>query len=147
MAGKNKGGRPPKYSRPEDMEKVVNQYFKECEEKQRVDAEGKPICNKSGRPVTYRDKIPTVSGLARALGFKSRQSLLDYQAKKQFQDIILDAKLQIEIFVEEQLYTRDGYKGASFVLWNSFGWKPAAENEKDPAGVRIIYDIPKEHMV
>lgn len=129
------------------MEKVVDQYFKDCKEKLRVDAEGKLIFDRSGRPVVYRDKIPTISGLARVLGFKSRQSLLDYQAKKQFRDIILDAKLQIEMFTEEQLYTRDGCNGARFVLWNNFGWKPAAENEKEPAGVRIIYDIPKEHMV
>lgn len=144
MPEKNKGGRPAKYADPKAMEKVVEQYFKDCEEKLRVDAEGKLLFDRSGRPVVYRDKVPTISGLARALGFRSRQSLFDYQAKRQFRDIILDAKLRVEIFTEEQLYTRDGCNGARFALWNNFGWKQAAESEKEPAGVRIIYDIPKQ---
>ena len=141
MAGKNKGGRPPKYSTPAEMEEVVEQYFEDCEEKIKTDAAGKPVFDRTGRPVMYRDKIPTISGLSRALGFRSRQSLLDYQAKRLFRDIILDAKLRVEIFTEEQLFTRDGCNGAKFVLWNSFGWRPAAE-EKEPAGIRIIYDVP-----
>ena len=144
MPEKNKGGRPAKYATPEAMEKVVEQYFKDCEEKLRVDSEGKLLFDRSGRPVVYRDKIPTISGLARALGFRSRQSLFDYQAKRQFRDIILDAKLRVEIFTEEQLYTRDGCNGARFALWNNFGWKQTAESEKEPAAVRIIYDIPKQ---
>ena len=144
MIEKSKGGRPAKYATPEAMEKVVEQYFKDCEEKLRVDSEGKLLFDRSGRPVVYRDKVPTISGLARALGFRSRQSLFDYQAKRQFRDIILDAKLRVEIFTEEQLYTRDGCNGARFALWNNFGWKQAAESEKEPAAVRIIYDIPKQ---
>lgn len=144
MPEKNKGGRPAKYADPKAMEKVVEQYFKDCEEKLRVDAEGKLLFDRSGRPVVYRDKVPTISGLARALGFRSRQSLFDYQAKRQFRDIILDAKLRVEIFTEEQLYTRDGCNGARFALWNNFGWKQVAEREKEPAAVRIIYDIPKQ---
>ena len=144
MPEKNRGGRPAKYADPEAMEKVVEQYFKDCEEKLRVDAEGKLLFDRSGRPVVYRDKVPTISGLARALGFRSRQSLFDYQAKRQFRDIILDAKLRVEIFTEEQLYTRDGCNGARFALWNNFGWKQAAEGEKEPTAVQLIYDIPKQ---
>lgn len=144
MAGARKSGRPPKYSNPEEMQEVLEKYFQECEEKVKVDADGRMIFDRLGHPVTYRDRIPTISGIARALGFRSRQSLLDYQGKKGFKDIILDAKLRVEIFTEEQLYTREGCNGARFVLWNNFGWRPAADEKASSAGVRIIYDIPKE---
>ena len=125
------------------MQKVVDQYFEECEERLRMDAEGNLVFDRFGRPMTYRNRIPTISGLARALGFRSRKSLLDYQARKKFQGIIQDAKLRVEIFAEEQLYTRSGCNGAKFTLWNNFGWRQAAEDESIPTGVRIINEIPR----
>lgn len=144
MAKNHRDGRPPKYSDPEEMQAVIDRYFEECKEKLKVDSEGNLIFDRFGRPIVYRDRVPTVSGLARALGLKSRQSLLDYQAKRKFEGIIQDAKLRVETYCEEQLYTREGCNGARFTLWNNFGWKPDAENEKTAAGVQIINEIPKQ---
>ena len=146
MIEKNKRGRHPIYSDPVEMQRVVDQYFEECEERLRTDAEGNLLFDRFGRPVTYRNKIPTISGLTRALGFRSRKSLLDYQAKKKFQGVIQDAKLRVEIFAEEQLYTRDGCNGARFTLWNNFGWGQAAESESTPVAVQIINDIPRTNV-
>lgn len=148
MAGKNKGGRPPLYSDPEEMQRVIDQYFEECEERLRVDAEGNLLFDRFGRPVTYRNKIPTIAGLTRALGFKERASLLYYQGKSKFRGIIQDAKLRVEIYAEEQLFTRDGCNGARFTLWNNFGWKqkPETESESIPVAVQIINDIPRTNV-
>lgn len=146
MTEKNKGGRPLIYSDPAQMQKVIDQYFEECEERLRTDAEGNLVFDRFGRPMTYRNKVPTISGLVRALGFRSRKSLLDYQARKKFQGIIQDAKLRVEIFAEEQLYTRGGCNGAKFTLWNNFGWRQAAEEESIPTGVRIINEIPRVNV-
>ena len=77
---------------------------------------------------------PTVTGLAYALGFSSRPSLLNYQGRKQFVDAVRRAKLYIESYTEERLFDRDGVNGAKFSLANNFkGWRerPADESEQD----------------
>ena len=63
--------------------------------------------------------------------FASRQSLLDYQGKKEFLDTILRAKTRCEQYAEERLYDRDGTHGAQFSLRANFGWndKPKEQTE------------------
>ncbi len=94
---KRKAGRPAKWTDPEAMEAAIRDYFKKCE-----DGETVTRPNKRGELVTYTRKIPyTVAGLALALGFNSRQSLLDYCGGKnrdsaRFVDTISRAKTMIE---------------------------------------------------
>lgn len=107
MAAKNVCGRPPRYKDKAEIEGLIDCYFKDCEAQQRP---------------------PTVTGLALALGFTSRQALLNYQSKREFVDTITRAKSRIEQYAEERLFDRDGTQGAQFSLKNNFhGWNREKE--------------------
>ena len=59
-------------------------------------------------------------------------------------DVILEAKSRVELYNEEQLYTRDGAKGAMFNLSRNFaGWKEDKQDEDKGPAVAIINDIPQ----
>lgn len=116
-------GRPPKYTRKEEIEGLIEEYFKACEGEILKGDDGKPVLNKWGNPIITGQKPPTVTGLALALGFTTRQGLLNYQGKKEFLDTILRAKSMVEQYTEERLFDRDGSNGARFSLINNFkGW-------------------------
>ena len=112
MATKKVVGRPPKYKSKEEIEEKIEEYFKECEGEILKDDEGKPIFNKFGSPVVINQRPPTVTGLALALGFSTRLSLLNYQGKKEFMNTITRAKARVEAYAEERLFDRDGSSGA-----------------------------------
>lgn len=77
-------------------------------------------------------KPPTVTGLALALGFSTRLSLLNYQGKKEFMNTITRAKSMVEAYTEERLFDRDGSNGAQFSLRNNFrGWNDRQQSELD----------------
>lgn len=123
MATKRATGRPPKYKDKEEIEGKIQEYFKKCEGEILRDDEGNVVYNKYGQPAIINRRPPTVTGLALALGFASRQALLNYQGKKEFNDTITRAKSYIEQYVEERLFDRDGVNGAKFSLINNFkGW-------------------------
>ena len=130
---KNKGGRPPKYKNKKEIEGLIENYFKECEGIPFFDGDGKPLTTDKGHLVYEKHpKPPTVTGLALALGFKSRQALLNYQVKKEFDDTITRAKSYIEEYAERRLFDRDGVQGAKFSLINNFkGWSDKAKDDKD----------------
>lgn len=91
---------------------------------------GAPILYK-GLPVQVNVHPATVTGLAYALGFKSRQALLNYQGRPAFHDAITRAKMRIEAYTEERLFDRDGVNGAKFSLTNNFsGWSATGENSQ-----------------
>ena len=127
-----KTGAPPRYKTAKEMQDAIDKYFKECEGKLLTDANGQPILDKGGQPIMYGEKPLTVTGLALALGFNSRQTLLNYQGKKEFMDTITRAKSRIEQYVEERLFDKDGANGAKFSLANNFGgWKEKQQIEAD----------------
>jgi len=96
------GGPPLKYETPELMEKEIAAYFAECDEK----------------------KIPyTVTGLALSLGFTSRQALINYEGRDGFIDVIKRAKMRVQNFAEQSLWTVKNPSGIMFHLKNNFGWK------------------------
>lgn len=132
MTTKKAVGRPPKYKTKEEIEEKIEAYFKECEGEILKDAKEEPILDKFGHPVIINQKPPTVTGLALALGFLSRQALLNYQGKKEFNDTIMRAKTKIEAYTEERLFDRDGVNGAKFSLVNNFkGWNEKQQTEFD----------------
>lgn len=96
------GGRPPVYNNPEELTTEVDKYFADTGKK-------------------------TMTGLALALGFDSRQSLYDYQKKDEYSYIINKALLRIENQYEEKL-TGNNVAGSIFVLKN-MGWKDKTETE------------------
>ena len=116
-------GRPPKFESPQQMQAMVDEYFKSCEGHPLVDEEGNTVYDKSGRVIMVGQKPPTVTGLALALGFSTRMSLINYEAKKEFLDTILRAKSRVEEYAETRLFDKDGAGGAKFSLANNFsGW-------------------------
>lgn len=108
-------GRPRKYEKVEEMEKEIERYFEKC------DGEKEPY---------------TMSGLALALGFDSRQSLLNYcdysdDEDNDFLDTIKKAKMKCEVSVERGLLSgKYNSTGAIFNLKNNFGWKDKQEIEQ-----------------
>lgn len=103
--------------------KKNRKYFEYCKGYPLTDSKGKQMFNKFGSPVFVDVHPPTVTGLALALGFTSRQALLNYQAKPEFVDTITRAKARVEQYAEERLFDRDGSNGAQFSLRNNFkGW-------------------------
>ena len=125
-------GRPPKYKNKEEIQAKIDQYFEECNGKILKYPNGEPILDKYGNVIIYDQRPPTVTGLALALGFCSRQALLNYQGKKEFNDTITRAKAYVERYAEERLFDKDGANGAKFSLANNFeGWKEKREIDAD----------------
>lgn len=125
-------GRPPMYKNKEEMQAKIESYFKSCEGELLKDNDEKPIMDKFNQPILIGAKPPTITGLALALGFASRQALLNYQEKDEFNDTITRAKSRVEQYAEERLFDRDGANGAKFSLANNFeGWKEKQSIEAD----------------
>ena len=132
MSKHSKTGRPPKYKTKEEIQEKIDAYFESCKGTVRYDDDGNVLIDKFGRPVIFDDRPLTITGLALALGFNSRQTLLNYQGKKEFMDTIMRAKAQVEQYAEERLFDKDGANGAKFSLANNFeGWKEKKEIEAD----------------
>ncbi len=98
-------GRSLKFKSARELQKRIDAYFAECE--------------KTGEPLT-------VTGLALALD-TSRETLLNYQKRDGYEDIVRRAKMRIENAYEKRLIAR-GNGGDVFALKN-FGWRDKAERE------------------
>lgn len=98
-------GRSLKFKSTRELQKRIDAYFAECE--------------KTGEPLT-------VTGLALALD-TSRETLLNYQKRDGYGDIVRRAKMRIENAYEKRLIAR-GNGGDVFALKN-FGWRDKAERE------------------
>ncbi|MEA4972886.1 MAG: hypothetical protein VB119_06845 [Candidatus Metalachnospira sp.] len=59
---KSKGGRPPKYRNKEEIEELIEKYFKECEGGLFVDDDDKPVVTEKGGIIyIVPPKPPTVT--------------------------------------------------------------------------------------
>jgi len=113
---KDLGGRPPKFETPEELEKMIDQYFNECPD----------LVTKYTQDGTkFEVPTPTITGLALYLGFCSRQSMYDYQKVDKFSYIIKKARLSIEK-TYETILQHGSPTGAIFALKN-MGWKDTQE--------------------
>ncbi len=120
--GNKKVGCPPMYETPEEMQKVIDKYFEDCNGEYVV-IDGYVATDKNGDPIKTKERPLTITGLALALGFSGRQALLNYEGKPEFMDTIKRAKSRIEQYAEERLFDKDGVNGAKFNLSNNFkGW-------------------------
>ena len=127
---KNPVGRPPYFTSAEDMQVLIDAYFTECDGKILLDPDGNPMRNKYGKVIRDDRRPYTITGLALALGFTSRQALLNYEGKEEFVDTIKRAKARVERYAEERLYDKDGSNGAKFSLANNFkGWSEKQQIE------------------
>ena len=135
-------GRKPTFTSAEEMQEKIDAYFASCEREQLRDAAGNPVLNKNGEPVYVGGRPMTIQGLALALGFTSRQSLLNYKAKREFVDTVTRARLRVEQYAAERLFDRDAQRGAQFTLAYGFGYARDAEDGKnrETQGVKIEID-------
>ena len=139
----NQGGRPPKYSTQEQLDKKIEEYFDwiqgEFEEKERVVTDQKTGTTET---VTYKEWIrhsepPTVTGLALFLGFADKSSLYDYKKKDEFYHSIKRALMIVENFNERMTAHGDKCTGNIFILKN-MGWTDKVEKEvKHTGGITI----------
>ena len=67
----------------------------------------------------------TITGLALALGFESRQSIYDYEKREDFSYIIKRAKLYVENGYEKGLKTQ--YSSGSIFALKNMGWTDKQE--------------------
>ena len=113
-------GRPGHYHSKELLEKAINEYFDECPDFRYMKV-------RDGDNGEHLEKIPnpTVTGLAYALGFESRQSFYDYEKRGDFSYIIKRARLRIESQYETKL-SEPSPSGAIFALKN-MNWSDATQ--------------------
>ena len=135
-------GRKPTFTSAEEMQEKIDAYFASCEPELLRDGDGTPMLNKNGEPVYVGGRPMTIQGLALALGFTSRQSLLNYKAKREFVDTVTRARLRVEQYAAERLFDRDAQRGAQFTLAYGFGYARDAEDGKnrETQGVKIEMD-------
>ena len=145
--------RQPKFDSAEALQEKVDKYFEDCAGRMLTDeTTGFPVVNpKTGLPGIVDTRPPTMSGLALALGFSSRDGLMRYAGKKEYLDVIVRAKSRIEQCYEERLFDKEGANGAKFALQNNFkGWQESAKVAAQEAAnnaVRIVCDFPRPTQV
>lgn len=137
-------GRPPKYTDIEEFEQKIDEYFESRKGEVARDENGNIVFNKYGGICYIKEpRPPTITGLALYLGFNSKQTFYNYGEKKRFMESVNRARMRIEEYAEEQLYSREGQRGAEFNLKYNFGWKSAeiAKAESAIEQTKIIDDV------
>ena len=135
-------GRPPKYKTVEELQKLIDRYFRSCWT-QKLDMFGAPIFikdskgKKTDKKVVVQSRPYTIVGLAIAIG-TTRETLLDYEKKDEFSDTIKRAKQMCHGYAEESLYMGKNPTGAIFNLKNNYGWKDKTEVEDKHSGTVVI---------
>ena len=114
----SRNGRPPKFRNKEEMKPIIDAYFIGCDE--------------IGEPYT-------VPGLAYALGFADKQSLIYYSKKEEFCFTIKRAKFRIEAQRNKRLVEGKGNTaGMIFDLKNNFGWTDKHNVEQTSANTTTV---------
>ena len=115
----------PIFRSAEEVNTKIERYFRSCEPVQAVDDECAPIYAVQEVPLT-------VSGLAIALGFGSREELLSYRGKPFAENAIRSALLRIENYAEERLFDKGQSSGAKYFLEGNFkAWSEDGDGEND----------------
>jgi hypothetical protein len=118
-----------KYRSVDELEKAIDKYFADCDERPVLDKDGTQITDKHGNPMFYPGKPYTMSDLAESLGI-TRQTLLNYSEKDDYFAPILHAREKVQGYAERRLYDKDGCNGAKFSLINNHkdgGWADKQE--------------------
>jgi len=114
-------GRPPTFESPDLLQQSIELYFATCK---------------------AESNDPTITGLAYAIGFESRQSFYDYELKEEFAYTIKRARLFVETYYEKALKANN-CAGSIFALKN-FGWRDKNETEitgKDGQPFSVTLDL------
>ncbi len=151
--GKHAGGRPPKYSTTEELDKKIRSYFRYCDphivvEKviiypQKEDENGEKYTDYDAKPRIIRRKVMSVQqpylimDMCVHLGI-TRDTLLEYQKLEKFSDTIKKAKAKCEAYAERNLFIGKNVAGSIFTLTNNYGWKNKTEQENSGESKVVI---------
>lgn len=152
---KHPGGRPPKFNTPEELEKIIEEYFASCKPEYLKDDNGNVMITTKGVPIIKHNPY-TITGLAIALGFVSRQSIYDYEDRNdEFSYIIKKARLRCENYVEKGTLSGDIPPAPGIFVLKNYGWADNQSidlinfsiNSDDPAVTSILlkHGIQKEN--
>ena len=130
-------GRPPLYETVEEMEAVIDKYFESCVPKILKDNDDHVLVNPKGYPVMELNP-PTLTGLALALGYCSRQSIYDNENKNdKFSYAIKKARLKCENFLEKYTLSGDIPAAAGIFALKNHGWSDKQEIDHTTKGQAI----------
>lgn len=120
---KNVGGRPPIWATPEELQKVIDKYFRECENNK------SPFLTKEGNIIKIPNPlIPTIAGLAYHLGV-DRQTIYNYKGKDGFFDTIKKARDFILSRIEGKLTNASGNVTGAIFIAKNYGYQDKQELE------------------
>lgn len=128
-------GRPAFYTDPEELKNAIQEYFDSCV----------PVWGDDGQLRELNN--PTVSGLAYALGFESRQSMYDYEKREQFSYIIRRARLFVESHYEKNLCNPQIKAMGSIFALKNMGWfdkAPDSNGDNSDKLAQVIRDVMAE---
>lgn len=111
------------YPTPQSMADKVDEYFEHCFVTK--------FDKRLGIERTYVVQPPTFAGLARYLGFSSRAQLLSYKNDRDeaYEQVINDARLRLEDYLEQVLVTTKSPNGVIFSLKNNGGWEDVSKQQ------------------
>ena len=116
--GKRGGGHPALFKSPAQLKKLIDKYFKECENYKSY-KEGKKISN---------PQIPTIAGLAVALGV-DRHTVYNYEKRDEFFHTIKKARDIILAQIERKLVNYNGHVGGTIFYAKNYGYNDRTELE------------------
>lgn len=107
------------------MEAAVGHYLEEC---------------------GAREKLPTVTGLALALGFTSRAAMERFSKEQggKFAALLDWARSLIEEETLQAVYRKETATGARFILQSSFGYGEKERHDLGPITVQVEGEEPEE---
>ncbi len=130
-------GRPPKYETVEQLEEIIDKYFDECVPTPLMDNDGHALTNQKGYPI-FQLNPPTLTGLALALGYCSRQSIYDNEGKNdEFSYAIKKARLRCEHYLEKYTLSGDIPAAAGIFGLKNHGWSDKQEIDHTTKGQAI----------
>ncbi|RZA03011.1 MAG: hypothetical protein EOP47_04555 [Sphingobacteriaceae bacterium] len=119
----------PKFLSAEELDKLVDAFFKQLEGKKRSGKQTSDIKTNEVKPAT-------LTGLALHLGFNSREQFERYESKGKFAANLKKARLRIEAIYEKKLH-QSTYGGAVFALKN-MGWVDKGEIKQTVPAIKTL---------
>lgn len=122
---KHPGGRPPLFKTESELNKLIENYFKECKDHRET------YITKQGKVIEDLNipQNPTIAGLAYALGI-DRGTIYNYEKTEQFFNTIIRARDYIIQNFESKAANTDGNISGTLFLMQNYGYKTNSENKQ-----------------
>ncbi|MEG2915959.1 MAG: terminase small subunit [Oscillospiraceae bacterium] len=127
----------PAFKSAKELQSLVNKYFNSLNGEMLLDENNIPVSDKNGLVYEVPPKPPTLTGLALALGFRGRLSLLKFHGDEKLEEIIETALSRVEEYIEGRLFDKGCTTGAKFSLENNFNWISQEYEDDDELSIDI----------